>query len=194
MTTLSLIERFKKRSKALVKAVKAGDPKAIARVQAVRHEGVLRFGLMKAQHVVAREVGFESWDELIHASADQLRSALWPAEAIAPNFFVKDLARSIDWYVRVLGFRVAWRGADHAGLRLGSVGIVLVQAATAPAGLSYKAACHLRLTSGVDDYVARIQAAGQPLTATAKDRPEYGMREAAVRDPDGNDIYIGQEL
>ena len=48
--------------------------------------------------------------------------------------------------------------------------------------------------SGVDDYVAQIQAAGQPLAATVKDRPEYGMREAAVRDPDGNDIYIGQEI
>jgi hypothetical protein len=71
---------------------------------------------------------------------------------------------------------------------------MLVQAGTAPAGLSYKAACHLRLASGEDDYVTQIEAAGQPLTATAKDRPEYGMREAAVRDPDGNDIYIGQEL
>jgi catechol 2,3-dioxygenase-like lactoylglutathione lyase family enzyme len=115
-------------------------------------------------------------------------------EAIAPSFFVKDLARSIDWYVRVLGFRVAFQAADYAGVSLGPATIVLVQAGTAPAGLSYKAACHLRLASGVDDYVTQIEAAGQPLTATAKDRPEYGMREAAVRDPDGNDIYIGQEL
>jgi catechol 2,3-dioxygenase-like lactoylglutathione lyase family enzyme len=194
MTTTSLIEHFKKQSKALVRAVKIGEPKAIARVQAVRHEGVLQFGLMKAQHVVAREVGFKSWDDLIHASESELRSALSPADAIAPNFFVKDLARSIDWYVRVLGFRVAWKGADHAGIRLGPVGIVLVQAGATPEGVSYKAACHLRLASGVDDYVAKIEAAGQALTATVKDRPEYGMREAAVRDPDGNDIYIGQEL
>lgn len=194
MTTTSLIEHFKKQSKALAKAVKAGDPKAIARVQAVRHEGVLHFGLMKAQHVVAREVGFESWDDLIHASESDLRSALTPADAIAPNFFVKDLARSVDWYVRVLGFRVAWRAADHAGVRLGPVGIVLVQAKNAPEGVSYKAACHLRLNSGVDEYVAKIEAAGQALAATLKDRPEYGMREAAVRDPDGNDIYIGQEI
>jgi catechol 2,3-dioxygenase-like lactoylglutathione lyase family enzyme len=115
-------------------------------------------------------------------------------ESIAPSFFVKDLARSIDWYVRVLGFRVAFQSADYAGVSLGPATIVLVQVGTAPAGLSYKAACHLRLASGVDDYVAQIEAAGQPLTATVKDRPEYGMREAAVRDPDDNDIYIGQEL
>lgn len=72
MTTISLIEHFKKQSKALVKAVRAGDPKAIARVKAVRHGGVVDFGVMKAQHVVAREAGFKSWEELIHASEDQL--------------------------------------------------------------------------------------------------------------------------
>lgn len=115
-------------------------------------------------------------------------------EGIAPHFFVKDLDRSIDWYVRVLGFAVAWKATDHAGVRLGPALVVLVQIGPAPAGLSYKGACHLRLESGVDDYVAQIEAAGQPPSMTVKDRPEYGMREAAVRDPDGNEIYIGQEL
>lgn len=115
-------------------------------------------------------------------------------EAVAPNFFVKDVARSVDWYVRVLGFSVAWQGADHAGVRLGPALIVLAQVGAAPAGVRYKAGCHLRVASGVDDYVAQIEAAGQTLTATLRDHPEYGLREATVRDPDGNDIYIGQEL
>jgi catechol 2,3-dioxygenase-like lactoylglutathione lyase family enzyme len=115
-------------------------------------------------------------------------------EAIAPNFFVKDVVRSVDWYVRVLGFSVAGQAADHAGVRLGPALIVLAQVGAAPSGVSYKGGCHLRVASGVDDYVAQIEAAGQPLTATLKDHPEYGMREATVRDPDGNDIYIGQEI
>ena len=114
-------------------------------------------------------------------------------EAIAPSFFVTDVRRSVDWYVRVLGFGVAFQAADYAGVRLGPALIVLGQV-TAPAGVTYKSACHLRLASGVDDYVAQIEAAGQALTAAAKDRPEYGMREAHVRDLDGNDIYIGQDL
>lgn len=58
----------------------------------------------------------------------------------------------------------------------------------------YKGTCHLRLASGVDKYVEQIERAGQPMAAPAADRPEYGMREAAVQDPDGNDIYIAQEL
>jgi predicted enzyme related to lactoylglutathione lyase len=52
----------------------------------------------------------------------------------------------------------------------------------------------LRLSSGVDEYAAQIQTAGQSLAAAPQDRPEYGMREAAVRDPDGNVIYIGRDL
>ena len=115
-------------------------------------------------------------------------------EAVAPNFFVQDVARSVDWYVRVLGFGVAWKAADHAGVRLGAALIVLAQVGAAPPGVRYKGGCHLRVAAGVDEYVAQIEAAGQALTATLKDHPEYGMREATVRDPDGNDIYIGQEL
>jgi catechol 2,3-dioxygenase-like lactoylglutathione lyase family enzyme len=114
-------------------------------------------------------------------------------EGIAPSFFVKDLGRSIDWYVRVLGFRVAFQATDYAGVRLGPALIILAQAGTSH-GVAYKSVCHLRLAAGIDDYVAQIEAAGQPLTAPAKDRAEYGMREALVRDPDGNDIYIGQEI
>jgi catechol 2,3-dioxygenase-like lactoylglutathione lyase family enzyme len=115
-------------------------------------------------------------------------------EAIAPNFFVQDVSRSVDWYVRVLGFTVAWKAADHAGVRLGPALVVLAQVGASPPGVRYKAGCHLRVASGIDDYIAQIEATGQPLTATLKDHPEYGMREATVRDPDDNDIYIGQEL
>lgn len=121
-------------------------------------------------------------------------SSMPTIEAVAPNFFVKDVAQSVDWYVRVLGFSVAWKAADHAGVRLGPALIVLAQVGAPPAGVSYKGGCHLRVASDVDDYVAQIEAAGQPLTATLKDHPEYGMREATVRDPDGNDIYIGQHI
>ena len=151
-------------------------------------------GVELRRHLSRRPHPDVDWDELIHASESQLRSALSPAQAVAPSFFVTDLGRSIDWYVRVLGFRVAWQAADHAGVRRGPALIVLAQVGTTPVGVRYKSACHLRLASGVDDYVAQIEAAGQPLTATVKDRPEYGMREAAVRDPDGNDIYIMQEI
>lgn len=113
-------------------------------------------------------------------------------ESIAPSLFVADLARSVEWYVRVLGFAVEFRAADYAGVRLGPARIMLVQVAPSAVGVSYRGACHLLIRSGIDDYIAQIEATGQPLAASLKERPEYGMREATVRDPDGHAIYIGQ--
>lgn len=116
-------------------------------------------------------------------------------EAVVPTFFVQDARASIEWYVRVLGFQVEFDTGTYAGVTRGPATIHLAQVQTrAPAGLRYKAACYLRLQSGLDDYIAAIEDTGQPLTAPLKDHPDYGMREATVRDPDGNDIYIGQPL
>ncbi|HEV3166994.1 MAG TPA: ankyrin repeat domain-containing protein [Isosphaeraceae bacterium] len=59
------LEFYKKQAKALRKSFAAGDPDATARVQAShpRRKGP-EFTLTDAQHVVARELGFESWPRL----------------------------------------------------------------------------------------------------------------------------------
>jgi catechol 2,3-dioxygenase-like lactoylglutathione lyase family enzyme len=115
---------------------------------------------------------------------------------VAPTFFVADVRASLAWYERVMGFTpefVVGDPPDYAGVELGPARIHLAARGGARAGVVVKGACYLRLNSGVDAYVARIEAQGQPLTASLKDH-DYGMREATVRDPDGNDIYIGQPL
>ena len=109
-------------------------------------------------------------------------------ECAIPTFFVADVVRSVEWYESVLGFRRLFLISDYAGVGLGPARIHLAQHVP-----PLKGACYLRLVSGLDEYVAAIQARGQPLTASLKDHP-YGMREATVRDPDGNDLYIGQPL
>ena len=115
-------------------------------------------------------------------------------ETVVPTFFVRDVASSVAWYVRVLGFRQTFDAGGYAGVALGPATIHLAQVEAAPpAGVSHKGGCYLRLRDGVDEYVAAIEAAGQVLTSTLKDHP-YGMREATVRDPDDNDIYIGQPI
>jgi hypothetical protein len=55
-----------------------------------------------------------------------------------------------------------------------------------------KGACQLHFASGIDEYVAAIVATGQSLAAPVNSNAV--MRGATVRDPDGNDIYIGQLL
>ena len=109
--------------------------------------------------------------------------------AVIPTFFVPDVRKTADWYVSKLGFTVDFMTADYGGVRLGPVTIHL-----AAFGKALKGAAYLRLNSGLDAYIAEIVARGQPLTAALKDHPEYGMREATVRDLDGNDLYIGQPL
>src|SRR5438270_7951007 len=112
-------------------------------------------------------------------------------EDVVPTFFVADVRRSLDWYGRVMGFRTFFQQGGYAGVELGPARIHLAEMETP--GASLKGACYLRLRSGVDEYVAAIEGRGQKLIATLKDHP-YGMREATVRDPDGNYIYVGQPL
>jgi len=112
---------------------------------------------------------------------------------VVPTFFVSDLRKSVDWYQRVLGFKTAFLLEDYAGLDLGPARIHLAQHQAKNPAVVYKGACYLRLDDGVDEYVSSILAKGQKLTSPLKNH-DYGMREATVRDPDGNDLYVGQPL
>jgi hypothetical protein len=114
--TASLISYFKKKAKALKKAVSRGDAKAVVRAVAVIHGGTADFRLMKAQHVTAVEAGFGNWSQLIGASANELQAAI--ARDKAP-----DLARQIQAvldqqpHLTVHGFWApntsAWRSEPH---------------------------------------------------------------------------------
>lgn len=114
-------------------------------------------------------------------------------ENAVPTFFVADVRKSAEWYHRVLGFRPVFLAEGYAGLELGPARIHLAQIEVSKPGEVYKGACYLRLHSGLDEYAAAIEASGERLVAAVKDHG-YGMREATVRDLDGNDIYIGQPI
>jgi ankyrin repeat protein len=63
----SNLEQQRKRAKDLLRAARAGDPAALARIRAVRPENAARprrLPLADAQLAVAREGGFESWPKL----------------------------------------------------------------------------------------------------------------------------------
>lgn len=64
---------LKKQAKALSKSVANGDEAALSRArQALRHLPKPELSLMKAQHVIAVEYGFKSWDACCQASAAEL--------------------------------------------------------------------------------------------------------------------------
>jgi hypothetical protein len=74
--------------------------------------------------------------------------------------------------------------SQHAQIHLAERG--------APGGVRLKGACQFHFVSGLEEYVAAIVAAGQPLAAPLS-RSSI-MLGATVRDPDGNDIYLGQMM
>jgi catechol 2,3-dioxygenase-like lactoylglutathione lyase family enzyme len=109
-------------------------------------------------------------------------------ERAIPSMFVRDLDASVAWYERVFGFRVTFRIAEFAALALGDAHIHI-----AKWDPPITAAFYLRLAHGVDEFVAGVEAKGVRLGSALKDH-DYGMREATVHDPDGNEIYIGQPI
>jgi uncharacterized glyoxalase superfamily protein PhnB len=110
--------------------------------------------------------------------------------AVAPIFQVADLQRSIDFYTRVLGFKVEWTAGeppDRASLCRDSVEITIE---TDPAPVRAKAYVYV---SGVDEIYSRAAAAGANVTVPLADR-FYGMRDGRIADPDGNELHVGEAL
>jgi catechol 2,3-dioxygenase-like lactoylglutathione lyase family enzyme len=125
---------------------------------------------------------------IVLVSGGKSEGAMIEVERAIPTMFVSDLDAACAWYERVLGFRTTFRHTDYAGLSLGGASIHLGQYDP-----PITAAFYLRLTSGVDELVASIEAKGERLCSPLKDQ-DYGMREATIHDPDGNEIYLGQPL
>src|SRR5690348_3048427 len=57
------LDRFRRQARALQRAVRAGDPQAVARLRR-HHPGGRQDTLTAAQLVIAREYGFASWPRL----------------------------------------------------------------------------------------------------------------------------------
>lgn len=114
-------------------------------------------------------------------------------ESVSPILSVDDLAESMDFYCRVLGFDLAWSWGeppDISAVCRDGVEITLTQRPGAkPAG-----AAHVYLGgSGVDDCYAALVDARVRIVVPIGDRP-YGMRDFRMADPSGNELSIGQPL
>jgi uncharacterized glyoxalase superfamily protein PhnB len=110
--------------------------------------------------------------------------------AICPIFQVADLQRSIDFYTRVLGFKLSWTAGeplDRASLCLDAVEITIE---TDPAPVRGKAYVYV---AGVDAYYARAAAAGAKVSVPLANR-FYGMRDGRIVDPDDNELHVGEPL
>jgi catechol 2,3-dioxygenase-like lactoylglutathione lyase family enzyme len=108
---------------------------------------------------------------------------------------VRDLARSLEFYTRVLGLRIDWQpDGNSAYLTSGSDNLALHQAgrsgdveSEAP-GLDHFGFLVSR-REDVDDWALRLAAGGVTLEQPPKEHRD-GCRSCYFKDPDGNLIQI----
>ena len=114
---------------------------------------------------------------------------------VAPVFPVGDVAKSIEWYGRVLGFeaRVVNPPGDpvpvYAVLFRDDVPLHLLRLDEAPHGLSAPVQAQFWVDSGLDDLFARAESLGVKALHRPADRP-WGHRDFIVSDPDGNVVWV----
>lgn len=118
--------------------------------------------------------------------------------ALIPELGVRDLAQSLEFYVGLIGFSVAYRRPEEgfAFLELGAAQLMLDttgmgrSVGDAPQHLGGGINFQLEVAD-FDGIVARLDAAGWPLVLGPEERwyqtldGERGQRQLWVRDPDG---------
>jgi catechol 2,3-dioxygenase-like lactoylglutathione lyase family enzyme len=160
------------------------------------------FTLTDAHELIARELGFESWESLHAAdlSAISPDRHLHPSEpqllGAHPQLFVSDVEASCRFFSTKLGFTVCFQYGkpvfyalvqrDAACLNLRHVDVPVLNreadrdllSATIPVG-------------NVKALYLEYQSAGAPMHQTLKKQP-WGAEDFIVRDPDGNLVHFAQ--
>ena len=115
---------------------------------------------------------------------------------VFPILSTPDLPRALAFYRDLLGGTVEFEYTDpdgqvvYAGLDLGESHLGIGFGPDLPATPQR----HISLwvyTDDCDATVERLRAAGTPITEEPVDQP-WGERVARVRDPDGNEVIVGQ--
>jgi catechol 2,3-dioxygenase-like lactoylglutathione lyase family enzyme len=156
-----------------------------------------RFRLSDAQELVARTVGFESWEALRRGShlVTHTRTgtrSMTTLVAAEPQLFVRDIPASCDFYSRTLGFAVAFSYGeppfyaqvfrDGARLNLRQTDKPVVDPVRRDAEQLLAASITLE---DAKPLFLEYQRAGVEFVQPLRTEP-WGARTFIVRDPDGN--------
>lgn len=200
------IEHLRKQAKLYVRWHRQQYYPVAARIRAVLprysrliDREVLRqpFQLSDAQELVARTVGFESWEALCWGSdlmthTQTGTSAMPTLVAAEPQLYVRDIAASCDFYSRMLGFSVAFTYGeppfygqvfrDSARLNLRQIDDPVVDPTRRDAEQLLAASITLE---DAKPLFLEYQNAGVEFVQPLRSEP-WGARTFIVRDPDGN--------
>lgn len=113
----------------------------------------------------------------------------------SPVFPVADVAVSIDWYRRMLGFepRVVNPPGDgvpvYAVVSRDAVSIHLLRMDEAPHGLATPVQAQFWIEDSLDGLFKHVKDHGGKVIQEPGDRP-WGHRDFMVADPDGNLVWV----
>jgi catechol 2,3-dioxygenase-like lactoylglutathione lyase family enzyme len=161
------------------------------------------FSLTDAQELIARELGFESWESLrardgtIQPSTEQRPEGNGPYLVSAhPQVFVADVEIACQFFVETLGFTLSFkygRRAFYAQVQRDGARLNL-RFVHKPV-LDREAESDLLSASiSVEDIKSlylEYRTAGAPIYQVLKRQP-WGLRDFIVRDPDGNLIHFSE--
>jgi len=111
-------------------------------------------------------------------------------ECITPILNVSDMGKSLDYYVKALGFSIAWQWGEPTGfacVKRGDVEIFMCE------GAQGSGACWMSIfVEDVDSLHEDYQASGANIIQPPTNFP-WGVREMNIEDPDGHRFRIGSE-
>lgn len=117
---------------------------------------------------------------------------------IIPQLRTTDIAATVDFYTRKLGFTVEFNYEDfYVGLRAGDHLLHLKRVDEKDPSITYVAQnghLHLYLqTEGVAATAARLKSFGVTLVEDVHETP-WGTREVVLHDDQGHTLYLGEPL
>jgi uncharacterized glyoxalase superfamily protein PhnB len=111
-------------------------------------------------------------------------------EAAVPILSVADLRQALDYYERVLGFRVGWKSGEPCRLASVCRDRVEINLSLSAGPKPVVSKVYFQIF-GVDAYYSEIKIAGAKVAVTLADRV-YGMRDFRIVDPTGNELSFGE--
>jgi uncharacterized glyoxalase superfamily protein PhnB len=114
---------------------------------------------------------------------------------IVPVLKVADMQKSVDFYTRVLGFTVAWQGANDGGgencmMQAGATDLMLSTGAHLGDKPAFTGTLYFNMT-GVKEFFERIK--NQVETVWPLEKMDYGQTEFGIRDCDGYVLAFAEE-
>ena len=116
------------------------------------------------------------------------------------RLLVDDLDACLRFYRDTMTFEVLAQYGDYVEFRAGDAILALFPRTTMAEAVGFDPIAAGDRTAlvfhvgDVDMALADLRERGAPLAAEAQDRPEWGLRVAHLRDPDGNLIELYHEI